>query len=83
MTYAAAIPILQQEWGMSAVKAGTVSSGFQLGYALSLFVMSILADKFGPKVLFMWSIFAGGLLSIGSCHILDRRPAPGIQSPGA
>ena len=64
MTYAAAIPILQQEWGMSAVKAGTVSSGFQLGYALSLFVMSILADKFGPKVLYMWSMFAGGLLSI-------------------
>lgn len=64
MTYAAAIPILQQEWGMSAVRAGTISSGFQLGYALSLFVMSILADKFGPRVLYMWSMFAGALLSV-------------------
>jgi len=64
MTYAAAIPLLQQEWGMSAVRAGTISSGFQLGYALSLFVMSILADKFGPRVLYMWSMFAGALLSV-------------------
>ena len=64
MTYAAAIPVLQQEWGMSAVRAGTISSGFQLGYALSLFVMSILADKFGPRVLYMWSMFAGALLSV-------------------
>ncbi|PKN67615.1 MAG: MFS transporter [Deltaproteobacteria bacterium HGW-Deltaproteobacteria-15] len=64
MTYAAAIPLLQQEWGMSAVRAGTISSGFQLGYALSLFVMSTLADKFGPRVLYMWSMFAGALLSV-------------------
>ncbi|RJR35522.1 MAG: MFS transporter [Desulfobacteraceae bacterium] len=64
MTYAASIPILQQEWGMSAVKAGTISSGFQLGYALSLFVMSILADKLGPKVLYLWSMSAAGLLSV-------------------
>lgn len=63
MTYAAAIPILQQEWGMTAVRAGTVSSGFQLGYALSLFVTSILADRWGPKVLYVWSLAAGGLLS--------------------
>jgi len=64
MTYAAAIPVLQQEWGMSAVKAGAISSGFQLGYAFSLFVMSILADRVGPKVLYLWSMFAGGLLSV-------------------
>jgi len=45
MTYAAAIPVLQQEWGMTATKAGTVSSGFQLGYGVSLLVISILADR--------------------------------------
>jgi MFS family permease len=63
MTYAAAIPILQQEWGMTALRAGTISSGFQLGYAFSLLVMSILADKLGPKALYVWSMFAGGVLS--------------------
>ncbi len=63
MTYAAAIPVLQQEWGMTAVGAGTISSGFQFGYALSLFTISILADRLGPKVLYVWSMFVAGVLS--------------------
>jgi MFS family permease len=64
MTYAAAIPVLQQEWGMTATKAGTVSSGFQLGYGVSLLVISILADRWGAKVLYLWSMVGTALFSL-------------------
>ncbi len=31
MTYAAVLPVLQQEWHMSAVQAGSIASGFSVG----------------------------------------------------
>jgi len=45
MSYAAAIPVLQREWGMSAAEAGLIASGFQIGYAVSLVVCSSIADR--------------------------------------
>src|SRR5439155_17400919 len=38
MTYAAALPVLRPAWGMSATAAGSISTGPQLGYAVSLVV---------------------------------------------
>jgi MFS family permease len=58
MTYAAALPVLQQEWEMSAAAAGTIAGGFQLGYAVSLVVFSILADRICPKRLYLVSMTA-------------------------
>jgi MFS family permease len=55
MTYAAVLPVLQREWEMSAATAGSVSSGFQMGYAFSLLFFSILADKVGAKRVFLLS----------------------------
>jgi MFS family permease len=65
MVYAAALPILQRQWEMSAAKAGAVSSGFQIGYALSLFVVSSLADKMGARFLYLFSTTAGAVLTTG------------------
>ena len=55
MTYAAALPVLQKEWEMSAATAGSISSGFQIGYAFSLLVFSALADRVGAKRVFLLS----------------------------
>lgn len=63
MVYAAALPVLQQEWGMSAAKAGAISSGYQIGYAISLLVISSLADKMGAKLLFLASTMSGAALT--------------------
>ena len=52
MTYAAAIPVLQKEWNMSAAQAGAISSGFQIGYGISLLFVSTFADRFGAKSLY-------------------------------
>ena len=57
MAYAAALPVLQQEWDMSATAAGAISGGFQIGYAVSLFFFSILADRIGSKRVFLLSNF--------------------------
>ncbi len=65
MTYAAALPVLQREWGMSAAGAGSIASGFQIGYAVSLVVFSSLADRFSPKRLYLWSMLAAGVSSMG------------------
>jgi MFS family permease len=64
MSYAAAIPVLQREWGMSATQAGLVASGFQIGYAVSLVVCSSVADRISPKRLYLWSLFAAGVFSL-------------------
>ena len=58
MVYAAALPVLQREWDMSATAAGSISGGFQIGYAISLLIFSILADRIGAKRCFLLSMFS-------------------------
>ena len=94
LVYAAALPVLQLEWGMSAAKAGAVSSGYQIGYALSLFVMSSLADKMGAKFLFIasgisgavcttaFALFARGYLSALLLYILSGMAIGGTYTTG-
>jgi MFS family permease len=64
MTYAAALPVLQKEWGMSAAAGGSISSGYHIGYAVSLVVLSGLADLVGPKALFLGSMSGAAILSL-------------------
>jgi MFS family permease len=55
MTYAAVLPVLLAAWGMSATMAGSISTGFQAGYAVSLVFFSALADRIGARRVFVWS----------------------------
>jgi len=64
MTYAATLPVLQQEWEMSAAAAGSIAGSFQLGYALSLVSFSFLADRMCPKKLYLASMTACAICSI-------------------
>ena len=64
MTYAALLPVLQQEWQMSAATAGSISSGFHVGYAFSLLLFSILADRLGAKRVFLISNFFTAVASL-------------------
>ena len=63
-TYAAALPVLQREWGMSAAAAGSIVSGFQISYAVSLVIFSELADRIGAKRFFLWSNFTAATVSL-------------------
>ena len=63
MVYSAAIPVLMKEWEMSAARAGTISSGYQIGYAVSLLIISTLADRIGARFLYIASMVAGAVLT--------------------
>ena len=63
MAYAAALPVLQKEWNMSAAQAGAISSGFHIGYGISLLFVSTLADRFGAKRLYLGSMITGALFT--------------------
>jgi MFS family permease len=59
ITYAAALPVLQREWGMSAAAGGSISTANQIAYAVSLVIFSSLADVWGAKRVFLGSMTAG------------------------
>jgi len=48
-SYSASLPLLKQDWQMSAGQAGLVSSAYYFGFLVSLFVVGFLADRFGAK----------------------------------
>ena len=64
MVYAACLPILLNEWDMTATQAGSISSAFMVGYAASLFVFAWLSDHFGAKRLFILSAFLSALSAL-------------------
>jgi MFS family permease len=64
MTYAVALPVLQKEWAMSATQAGSIASGFQIGYAVSLVVFSNLADRISARTVHLHSLFASGVCAL-------------------
>lgn len=71
MSYAAVIPVLQREWGMSATQAGAISSGFQMGYAVSLVFCSSLADWVSPRSVYLWSLLASGVSALAFAFWAD------------
>jgi len=50
---------------MTGAQAGSISSGFQIGYAISLVFFSNLADRVSPKKVYLWSLFASGICALG------------------
>ncbi len=64
MVYAACLPILKSDWGMSATQAGSIASGFSLGYAASLAAASWLSDRFGARRIFLYSVAASTVAAL-------------------
>jgi MFS family permease len=64
ITYAAALPVLQREWDMSAATGGSISTANQIAYAVSLVVFSSLADLWGAKKIFLGSVTASGVSAL-------------------
>ncbi len=65
MVYAACLPVLIHEWGMSATQAGTVASGFMAAYAVSLFFASWLSDHIGARRVFLYSAALSAVFALG------------------
>jgi len=59
--YAGVMPLVREEWGISAAKAATVQSAWHVGYLVSLFVAGMLADRYGARRIYLGaSICAAG-----------------------
>lgn len=51
--YAGVMPLLREAWEMSAAKAATIQSAWHLGYLVSLFVVGMLADRYGARRMYL------------------------------
>lgn len=92
--YAAAIPLLKPEWGMSAGEAGLIQSAWHGGYLFSLVAVGFLADRYGAKRVFLLSsvassisamvfaLFANGFLSGALLYGLTGLFSGGSYTPG-
>jgi MFS family permease len=62
MAFPTVLAAVQAEWGMSNQAAGSISSASQAGTALSLVVLSAMADYWGPRAVFLVSsVLAAGV----------------------
>ena len=94
LVYAACMPMLSQTWSMSAAQAGTVASGFTLGYAASLVVTAWLAERVGARRIFLGSAAVSAVAAIGFAafavdyatavvlYTLAALPQGGVYTPG-
>jgi hypothetical protein len=66
MSYAACLPLLRVEWAMSATAAGSIATGFQIGYAFSLLVAEATLPLGGYRLAFL-ATAAGPVLGWSTC----------------
>lgn len=51
-SYVAALPLIQEEWGMSNTQSGAVFSAYLAGYAVSALLVIPLTDRLAPSTVF-------------------------------
>ena len=68
LNYAAVLPLVQREWGLSNGAAGMVFSAYQVGYILSATLLSYLTDRIRARTIFLisasWSVVANLLFAL-------------------
>ena len=71
VAYSAVLPLVREDWGLSARDAGMIQGAFHLGYLASLFIVGFLADHFGAKRAFLATGVAGFLSPIAFVLFVD------------
>jgi len=71
VAYSAVLPLVREDWGLSARDAGMIQGGFHLGYLTSLFIVGFVADHFGAKRAFLLTGVAGFLSPIAFVLLVD------------
>jgi len=49
VAYSAVLPLMRDDWGLSAREAGMIQGSFHFGYLASLFIVGLIADRYGAK----------------------------------
>ena len=71
VAYSAVLPLVREDWGLSARDAGMIQGAFHLGYLASLFIVGFIADHFGAKRTFLLTGIAGFLSPIAFVLFVD------------
>lgn len=71
VAYSAVLPLVREDWGLSARDAGAIQGAFHLGYLVSLFIVGFIADHFGAKRAFLVTGVAGFLSPIAFVLFVD------------
>ncbi|MDR5697948.1 MAG: MFS transporter [Armatimonadota bacterium] len=84
--YAAALPILRAEWGLSAAEAGAVFAAQQIGYVIAVVVLSTLTDRVGVRVVYLgsalWNGVFGVLFALGARDLASALVLRGLAGAG-
>ena len=64
MAFPTVLAAVQTEWGLSNRAAGSISSASQAGTALSLVVLSAMADYWGPRAVFLVSSAVAAVVAL-------------------
>jgi MFS family permease len=60
-SYPAVLPVLQKEWGLSYGDTGWIYSAYQIGFLISVVILSTLTDRYNTKYIFLLSAFWSGI----------------------
>jgi len=71
VAYSAVLPLVREDWGLSARDAGMIQGAFHFGYLVSLFIVGFIADHFGAKRAFLVTGVAGFLSPIAFVLLVD------------
>jgi len=62
--YTAALPVLRQEWGLSAAQAGAIFAGQQVGYTIAVVILSTLTDVAGVRIIYLLGAVWNGIFGV-------------------
>jgi MFS family permease len=92
--YAAVIPLVLPEWGMSSGETGLVQSAWHVGYLISLFGAGLLVDRIGARDTYLatglaacasallFALFANDFASALVFHFVAGLCSGGSYTPG-
>lgn len=69
--YSAALPVLRQEWGLSAAQAGVIFAGQQIGYTIAVVILSTLTDIAGVRTIYILGAVWNGLFGLTFAALAD------------
>ena len=71
VAYSAVLPLLRDDWGLSARDAGMIQGAFHFGYLASLFIVGFLADYYGARRTLLVTGVAGVLSPIAFVFLVE------------
>lgn len=69
--YSAALPLLKQDWNMTAGQAGLIQSAYHIGFLVSLFAVGFLSDHYGAKRTYLAGSIAAAASALLFAFIAD------------